>query len=456
MLSRFFINRPIFASVISILIVIAGAAAIFTLPIAQYPEITPPVVRVTAFYPGANASVIAESVAAPIEQEVNGVENMLYMKSQSAADGSYTLDVTFELGTDIDMATVLTQNRVARATPKLPSEVQRQGVTTTKVSSAMVTVLALYSPDGRYDDLYIANYAGIRVKDELSRIRGVGNVAIYPTKDYSMRIWLDPNKLESRGLTTNDVVDALRQQNVQVAAGQIGLEPAPLGQDFQLSVDTLGRLTDVRQFENVIVKTGEGGRLTTVKDIARVEMGGKSYSTFSVYNGTPAATVIIYQSPGSNLLEVADQVGKTMEQLKKEFPQGLDYKDIYRISDFIRASVHEVQKTLFEAFVLVFLVVFIFLQDWRATLIPAMTIPVSLIGTFAVMTLMGFSINMVTLFGLVLAIGIVVDDAILVVENVERNMSVHGVGPKEASIMAMEEVTGAIIGVTLVLMAVFV
>ncbi|MBI5571332.1 MAG: efflux RND transporter permease subunit, partial [Desulfomonile tiedjei] len=456
MLSRFFIERPIFAFVISILIVIAGGVAVFTLPVAQYPDITPPVVQVTAFYPGANAQVIADTVAAPIEQEVNGVENMLYMSSQSASDGSYTLKVTFELGTDVDMATVLTQNRVARAVPKLAPEVQRQGVTTKKVSSAMVTVLCVYSPDGRYDDLFITNFVGIRIKDELSRIRGVGDVAVYPSKDYSMRIWLDPNKLKARELTTNDVVDALRAQNVQVAAGQVGLEPAPPGQDFQLSVDTLGRLTDAKQFEDIILKTGEGGRITQVKDVARVDLGGKAYSTFSLFNGTPATTIIIYQAPGSNLLDVADQVKTTMAGLKKEFPLGLDYKAIYEISDFIRASVHEVQKTLVEAFILVFLVVFVFLQNWRATLIPTITIPVSLIGTFAVMTLLGFSINMVTLFGLVLAIGIVVDDAIVVVENVERNMAVHGLGPKEAAIRAMEEVTGAVIGITLVLMAVFI
>jgi HAE1 family hydrophobic/amphiphilic exporter-1 len=455
MLSRFFIDRPIFASVISILIVLAGGVCIFTLPIAQYPEITPPVVQVRAFYPGADPKVIADTVASPIEQEVNGVENMLYMSSTSAADGSYTLNVTFELGTDIDMATVLTQNRVATAIPKLPQEVQRQGVTTKKVSSALVTVLCLYSPDGRYDDLYLTNYVSLRIKDELSRIRGVGDVVVYPQKDYGMRVWLDPKRMESRSITTNDVVGALSEQNVQVAAGMVGQQPAPKGQDFQLNVNTLGRLTEEEQFEDIIIKTGEGGKVTRVKDIARVDLGGKAYDTFSLFNGNPAATLVIYQSPGSNALEVADNVDKTMERLKREFPQGLEYKAIYEISNFIRASIHEVVVTLFEAFVLVFIVVFIFLQDWRATLIPAITIPVSLIGTFAVMALIGFSINMVTLFGMVLAIGIVVDDAIVVVENVERNMAQLGVGPKEASFRAMEEVTGAIIGITLVLMAVF-
>ena len=434
MLSRFFIKRPIFASVLSILIVLAGGVCIFTLPIAQYPEITPPVVQVKAFFPGADPQVIGDTVASPIEQEINGVERMLYMSSTSASDGSYTLNVTFELGTDIDMATVLTQNRVATAIPKLPEEVQRQGVTTKKVSSALVSVLCVYSPEGRYDDLYLANYVGLRIKDELSRIRGVGDVVVYPSKDYGMRLWLDPNKMESRSITTNDVVDALRQQNVQVAAGMIGQRPAPKGQDFQININTLGRLTEVDQFENIIVKTAEGGKVTRVKDIARVELGGKAYDTFSVYNGKPAATVIIYQSPGSNAMQVAGQLEKTMERLKHDFPQGLEYKAIYEISRFIEASIHEVIKTLFEAFVLVFIVVFIFLQDWRATLIPAITIPVSLIGTFAAMAGLGFSINMVTLFGMVLAIGIVVDDAIVVVENVERNMTELGLGPKRGCI----------------------
>jgi hydrophobic/amphiphilic exporter-1 (mainly G- bacteria), HAE1 family len=456
MLSRFFINRPIFASVISILIVLAGAVCIFTLPIAQYPDITPPVVQVKAFFPGADPKVIADTVASPIEQEVNGVEKMLYMSSTSAADGSYTLNVTFDLGTDIDMATVLTQNRVATAIPRLPQEVQRQGVTTKKVSSALVTVLCLFSPDGRYDDLYLTNYVNLRIKDELSRIRGVGDVTVFPQKDYGMRIWLDPNKMESRQLTTADVVDALREQNVQVAAGTVGQRPTPHGQDFQLNVNTLGRLSDEDQFGNIIVKAAAGGKVTRIKDIARVDLGGKAYDTFSQFNGKPAATLVIYQSPGSNAIEVADSIEKIMERLAKEFPQGLEYKSIYEISKFIRASIHEVVKTLVEAFILVFIVVFVFLQDWRTTIIPAITIPVSLIGTFAVMALLGFSINMVTLFGMVLAIGIVVDDAIVVVENVERNMTEFGLGPKEASIRAMDEVTGAIVGITLVLMAVFV
>jgi len=456
MFSRFFIERPIFASVISIIIVFAGGIAIFSLPIAQYPEIVPPVVQVKAYYPGADPQVIAETVAAPIEQQVNGVENMLYMSSQSSADGSYTLNVTFELGTNIDMNTVLTQNRVSAALAQLPEEVQRQGVTTKKVSSALVAVISFYSPDDRYDDLFITNYLTINVKDVLSRIRGVGDVVTYPTKDYSMRIWLDADKLRARDLTVEDVLKALRQQNVQVASGQLGQPPVPKDQIYQLNVNTLGRLTDVEQFQDVIVKTGEGTRAIRVKDIAQVDLGGKAYDFLSLFNGRQAATMIVYQSPGSNAIEVTQQLLKTLEETKKTFPLGLEYRVIYKISDFIDTSIHEVIKTLFEAFGLVVLVVFIFLQSWRATLIPLIAIPVSLIGTFAVMPLLGFSIKMVTLFGLVLAIGIVVDDAIVVVENVERNMADHGMNPKESAIRSMEEVSGAVIGTTLVLMAVFV
>jgi HAE1 family hydrophobic/amphiphilic exporter-1 len=456
MLSRFFIERPILASVVSILIVFAGAVSIFSLPIAQYPEIVPPVVQVTANYPGADPRVIAETVAAPIEQQVNGVENMLYMSSQSAADGSYTLSVTFELGTDIDMNTVLTQNRVAAAMAQLPEDVQRQGVTTKKVSSALVLVLSVFSPDNRYDDLFLTNYVTINMKDTLSRIPGVGNIVLYPNKDYSMRVWLDADKLRARDLCVDDVASALREQNVQVASGQLGQPPVPKDQVYQLNVNTFGRLANVEQFEDVILKTGDGTKAIRVKDVGKVDLGGKGYDFLSLFNGRPAATMVIYQSPGSNAIEVTNRLLKTLEELKNNFPQGVDYRAIYKISDFVNASIHEVVKTLFEAFALVVIVVFIFLQSWRATVIPMITIPVALIGTFAVMSLMGFSINMVTLFGLVLAIGLVVDDAIVVVENVERNMAEFGMSPKEAAIKSMEEVSGAIIGITLVLMAVFV
>jgi hydrophobic/amphiphilic exporter-1 (mainly G- bacteria), HAE1 family len=474
MLSRFFINRPILASVISLLIMAAGGVAIFSLPISQFPPISPPTVQVTASYPGADPKVVADTVAAPIEQQVNGVENMIYMYSTSARDGSYTLRVTFELGTDIDMATVLVQNRVNWAMASLPPAVQRQGVNTKKASTSFVTVLCLYSPDGSYDDLFLTNYVTTTIKDQLNRLHGVGDVTMFPTKDYSMRVWLNPNRLQYNSLTTTDVVDAIKNQNVQVAAGRIGQEPAPKGQDFDLPVNTLGRLTEVSQFNDIILKTGKTGQtsetgqaapalssgkdssVVRVKDVGRVDLGAKSYDTRSYYNGLPAVTLIVYQTPTSNALDVADSVHRTMDSLKKDFPKGVDYKIVYESSNFVRASIREVVLTLIEAFILVFIVVFIFLQDWRATLVPATTVPVSIIGAFALMYLMGFSINMLTLFGVVLAIGIVVDDAIVVVENVDRNMRQHGLGPKEASIRAMDEITGAIIGITLVLMAVFI
>ncbi|MFH1113312.1 MAG: multidrug efflux RND transporter permease subunit [Pseudomonadota bacterium] len=474
MLSRFFINRPVLASVISILIMLAGAVAIISLPISQFPQIAPPTVQVTASYPGADPQVVADTVAAPIEQQVNGVENMIYMQSTSARDGSYTLRVTFELGTNIDMATVLVQNRVNWAMASLPQDVQQQGITVKKASTSFVTVLCLYSPDGSYDDLFLTNYVTTTIKDQLARLKGVGDVVMFPTKDYSMRIWLDPNRLQYYSLTTNDLVDAVKNQNVQVAAGRLGQEPAPKGQTLDLPVNTLGRLTQAGQFSDIIVKVGrDGGTSDTgqaktitkpttdggivrVKDLGRVELGAKSYDTRSYYNGRPAVTVIVYQTPGSNALDVANEVYRTMEDLKKSFPQGVDYKTVYQSSDFVRASIHEVVLTLIIAFILVFIVVFVFLQDWRATLVPATTVPVSIVGAFALLYLMGFSINMLTLFGLVLAIGIVVDDAIVVVENVDRNMRQHGLGAKDASIRAMDEITGAIIGITLVLMAVFI
>jgi HAE1 family hydrophobic/amphiphilic exporter-1 len=455
-LTRFFIERPIFASVISLLIMAAGAVAIFVLPISQFPEITPPMVQVTASYPGADPQVVADTVAAPIEQQVNGVENMIYMQSTSARDGSYTLKITFELGTDIDMATVLVQNRVSWAMAQLPQEVQRQGVTTKKASTSFVTVLCLYSPDGAFDDLFLTNYVTTTMKDQISRLHGVGDITMFPSKDYSMRIWLNPNKLQYNSLTTNEVVNAIKNQNVQVAAGRLGQQPAPQGQVLDLPVNVLGRLTDPKQFEDIIVKTGQDGSIVHVKDIGTVDLGAKSYDTLSYLNGLPAVTLVVYQTPGSNALNVADAVGRTMEELKKDFPKGVDYKIVYQTSDFVRTSIREVVITLIEAFILVFIVVFIFLQDWRATLVPATTIPVSIVGAFAVMYVLGFSINMITLFGMILAIGIVVDDAIVVVENVDRNMREHGLPAKEATIRAMDEITGPIIGITLVLMAVFV
>jgi HAE1 family hydrophobic/amphiphilic exporter-1 len=455
MFSKFFIERPIFASVISIVIVIAGVVAFGALPVAQYPEITPPTVEVSTTYPGGNARVVAETVAAPIEQQVNGVENMIYMSSTSASDGSYKLTVTFEIGTDLDMAQVLVQNRVKLAEPNLPEEVKRQGVNTKKKSTNIVQFISLYSPDGRYDELYLSNYATLRLRDLLSRIGGVGEVMIFPQSDYSMRIWLNPRQLRSRNLTTEDVLSAIREQNVQVAAGQIGQPPAPRGQNFQYTVNVLGRLTEIEQFEDIIIKTEEGGRITRLKDIARIELGGKSYDLTSSLNGAPSASIAIYQLPGANALDLAKEVRSTMKALSQAFPEGMAYKIPYDTTIFVEESIKEVYITLLQAAALVFLVLFIFLQDWRSTLIPAVTIPVALIGTLAIMLGMGFSLNMLTLFGLVLAIGIVVDDAIVVVEATVSHME-QGLKAKEAAIKAMSEVSGPVVATTLVLLAVFI
>ena len=455
MISKFFIEHPIFASVISIVIVIAGAVAVGVLPVAQFPEITPPTVQVKATYPGANATVVAETVAAPIEQEVIGVENMIYMSSVSAGDGSYTLTVSFELGTDLDMAQVLVQNRAKLAEAKLPEEVRRQGVSTKKKSSSIILIASLYSPDGRFDELYMSNYATLRLRDTLSRIRGVGDVMIFPASDYSMRIWLDPNQLKSRRLTTNEVLDAIREQNVQVAAGQIGQPPVPQGQSFQYAINVLGRLTEIEQFEDIIVKTGEDGRITRLKDVARIELGGKTYDITCRLSGAPSAGIAVYQLPGSNALDVSHKVRAAMKEAKAFFPEGLEYRIPYDTTMFVDASIKQVFITLLEAMALVFLVLFLFLQDWRATLIPAVTIPVSLIGTLAVMLPLGFSINMLTLFGLVLAIGIVVDDSIVVVEATVAHME-RGMERKEAAIKAMSEVSGPVVATTLVLLAVFI
>ena len=455
MFSKFFIEHPIFATVISIVIVIAGVVSFGALPVAQYPEITPPTVEVKATYPGANAQVVTETVAASIEQEVNGVENMIYMSSTSASDGSYTLTVTFEIGTNLDIAQVMVQNRVKLAESKLPEEVRRQGINTKKKSPNILQLISLFSPDGRYDVLFLSNYATLRLRDSLSRIRGVGDVTIFPPSDYSMRIWLDPHQLKSRSLTTQDVLSAVREQNVQVAAGQIGQPPAPRGQNFQYTVNVLGRLTDIEQFEEIIIKTGKGGRITRLKDIARIELGGKSYDITSGMNGAPSASVLIYQLPGANALDVAQQIRATMAELSTFFPEGMEYKIPFDTTIFVEESIKEVYVTLFQAAGLVFLVLFLFLQDWRATIIPGVAIPVSLIGTLAVMLMMGFSLNMLTLFGLVLAIGIVVDDAIVVVEAVSQKME-RGMAAKQATIEAMREVAAPIVATSLSLIAVFV
>jgi HAE1 family hydrophobic/amphiphilic exporter-1 len=453
-MSRFFIERPIFATVLAIVMVLVGSVAVFTLPIAQYPEITPPTVSVTASYPGASATVVAQTVASPIEQEVNGVEDMIYMSSVSANDGSYTLTVSFKVGTDLDMAQVLVQNRVAIAEPSLPDEVKRQGTNTKKKSTAIIQLITLTSPDGSLDDLFLRNYAVLRIKDELARIEGVGDVVLFGGADYSMRVWLDPETLKSRDLTTQDVVDAISEQNVQVAAGQIGQPPVPKGIDFQYVINTLGRLEDVEQFEQIVVKT-DGTRVLRLGEIARIELGAENYDMFSELTGKTAASIAIYQLPGANALQVADQVSATMERLSRDFPAGLGYQIPFDTTIFVRDSISEVYTTLWQAALLVFMVIFIFLQDWRASVVPGVTIPVSLIATFAMMAALGFSVNMTTLFGLVLAIGIVVDDAIVVVENTARHIE-NGMEARPAAIKAMEEVTGPVIATTLVLLSVFV
>jgi HAE1 family hydrophobic/amphiphilic exporter-1 len=455
-MSRFFINRPIFSAVISIVIVIAGLVTIAGLPIAQYPELAPPTVQVSTTYPGANAQVIADTVASPIEQQVNGVEGMIYMSSTSTNSGSYSLTVSFETGTDADMAAVLVQNRVAIAMPSLPQEVKNIGVTTKKRSNSVVLMGTLTSPKKTYDKYFLSNYITLRLKDEISRINGVGDVGAFGAGDYSMRLWLDPDRLTSRDLTTSDVVNALREQNIQVAAGQIGAPPAPKGQAFQYTISTLGRLSDPEQFGDIIVKRAEEGRLTRIRDIARVELQSREYGYDTRLNGRENAIMMIYQLPGANAIELAEKIKAKMEVLKKSFPPDLEYQIPFNTTVFVKEAISEVEITLWIAIVLVLVVIFVFLQDWRATLIPLVTIPVSLIGTFAVMGAIGFSINMITLFGIVLAIGIVVDDAIVVVENTMRNMDEHGMSSKEGALAAMEEVSGPIIATTLVLLAVFI
>lgn len=455
-MSHFFINRPIFSSVIALIIVLAGAVSLSTLPIAQYPELAPPTVQVSTSYPGANAQVIADTVAAPIEQQINGVEGMIYMSSTSTNSGSYSCTVSFETGTDADMAAVLVQNRVAIAMASLPQEVKNIGVTTRKRSNSIVLMVTITSPNKTYDKYYLSNYVILRLKDEISRISGVGDVGAYGAGDYSMRLWLDPDLLQARGLTTSDVAAALREQNVQVAAGQIGAPPAPKGQAFQYTINTLGRLSDPEEFGNIIVKREDGGKITRVKDIAEVVMQSRDYSMSSRLNGDDNAMMMIYQLPGANAIELKKRIAEKMEELSKSFPEDLEYKIPFDTTLFVEEAIAEVEETLWVAIVLVLVVIFIFLQDWRATLIPIITIPVSLIGTFAAMAMIGFSINMITLFGIVLAIGIVVDDAIVVVENTIRNMDEHQMSAKEGALAAMDEVTGPIIATTLVLLSVFI
>jgi multidrug efflux pump len=497
-IARFFVDRPIFATVISLVIMLAGGVAVFTLPVAQYPDVTPPCVQVTAFYPGANATTVRDTVAAPIEEQVSGVEGMMYMSSRCTNDGTYTLTVTFKLGTDADMAQVLVQNRVSLALPVIPALVQNEGISVKKMSPNTLMIVNLVSPDGRYDDLFLSNYATIDVRDELGRLPGVAGVGYLGQRDYSLRAWLDPDKLAALNLSGMDVVTAISQQNVQVAAGQIGQRPVPKGQQFQLTVTTLGRLVEPEQFEDIILKGAQdpqqlpsmtvGGTpagtadpgmaapsttdtngttpatgIVRLRDVVardaqgrpKVERGAQQYDQSCTLDGKPSVALTVYQLPGSNALDTAEGVYRKMEDLKTRFPEGLDYKIVYDTTPFVRESVSEVFKTLRDAVILVAIVVLLFLQDWRAMILPMIDVPVSLIGTFAIMSLMGFTLNSLTLFGLVLAIGIVVDDAIVVLENIERQMAT-GLDARTATIKAMGEITGPVLAITLVLAAVFV
>ncbi|MEN6406485.1 MAG: efflux RND transporter permease subunit [Thermoguttaceae bacterium] len=488
MISHFFIDRPIFATVLSIVFVLAGGVAVFTLPVAQYPEVTPPTVLVTAFYPGANSETVRDTVAAPIEEQVSGVEGMMYMSSQATNDGTYRLTVTFKLGMNSDMAQVLVQNRVSLALPVIPQLVQNEGISVKKISPNTLMIVNLISPDGRYDDIFLSNYATIYLRDELGRLPGVADVTYFGQRDYSLRAWLDPDRLAALSLSADDVVTAISQQNLQVAAGQIGQEPAPKGQQFQLTINTLGRLVNPEQFADIIVKAGSGnpvsldlqsiasGQSTSdsptsqpssdssrststgivrLRDVASVVLGSQQYDQSCTLDGRPSVAMNVFQLPGSNALETSREVYAKMEELKKRFPDGLDYKIVYDTTPFVRESIREVFKTLRDAIILVALVMLAFLQSWRAAIIPLVAVPVAIIGTFAAMAAMGFSLNNLSLFGLVLAIGIVVDDAIVVVENIERWLD-EGMSPRDAARKAMDEVTGPVIAVALVLFAVFI
>jgi HAE1 family hydrophobic/amphiphilic exporter-1 len=454
MISKFFIERPVLSNVIALLMVLIGGVALFKLAVAQYPDVVPPTVQVTTRYPGASAKTVVDTVALPIEQQVNGVEDMLYMQSYAAADGTYSLTVTFKIGTDLNFAQVLVQNRVSSALSQLPQSVQNQGVTVQKKSTSILLFVALTSPDKKYDSLYLSNYATINLKDELSRVPGVGNVTVFGAGQYSMRVWLDPDKLQVRNLMPQDVIQAIQQQSQQVTAGQVGAPPTPPGQAFQYTLNVNGRLDDPSQFENIIVKTGSNGDVTRVRDVGSVELGAQTYSQIFSLNKQPAVGIGVFQSPGANALEVEHAVEKKMTELSHAFPQGIKYDTPFDTTKFVSASINEVYRTLIEAGLLVLVVILVFLQDWRAMLVPATTVPVTIIGAFAAMAALGFTINLSTLFAIVLAIGIVVDDAIVVVEgaahNIEQGMSGH-----DAAIKAMDALFAPIVGITLVLISVF-
>ncbi|GAB0118905.1 efflux RND transporter permease subunit [Acidisoma sp. 7E03] len=462
MISKFFIERPVLSNVLSIVVVIIGLVAMITLPVAQYPNVVPPTVSVTTNYPGASAQTLVDTVALPIEQQVNGVENMLYMQSTSTSSGAYTLTVTFKIGTDLNFAQVLVQNRVSAALSQLPAAVQAQGVVVEQKSTAILQIVALNSPTGKYDSLYMSNYAGINLVNVLARLPGVGNVNVFGAGSYAMRLWLDPNALQARGLTPQDVINAVKSQSQAVTAGQTGAPPAPANQAFQYTINIQGLLTTPEQFGNIIIKSGQAtsgqgtqALITRVKDVARIELGAQNYAQNFTLNNAPAAGIAIYQLPGANALQVAGEVRKTMAELAKSFPQGLEYSIPYDTTLFVSASVHEVYKTLIEAGILVLVVIVVFLQDWRATLVPATTVPITIIGAFAAMAALGFTINLSTLFAIVLSIGIVVDDAIVIVEGASQKLEM-GMNGHDAAIKAMDELFGPIVGITLVLMSVFI
>src|ERR1700722_4444261 len=454
MISKFFIERPVLSNVIAILMMLIGGVALFELAVAQYPDVVPPTVQVTTRYPGASAKTVIDTVALPIEQQVNGVEDMLYMQSYSGADGTYTLTVTFKIGTDLNFAQVLVQNRVSSALSQLPQGVQNQGVTVQKRSTAILLFVTLTSPNATYDSLFLSNYATINIRDELSRLSGVGNVTVFGAGQYSMRVWLDPNKLQARNLVPQDVIQAIQQQSQQVTAGQVGAPPTPPEQAFQYTLNVNGRLDDTRQFEDIILKTGSNGDVTRVRDVGWVELGAQTYSQIFSLNKKPATGIGVFQSPGANALQVQKAVETKMAALAAQFPQDIKYDTPFDTTKFVSASIAEVYKTLIEAGLLVLVVILVFLQDWRAMLVPATTVPVTIIGAFAAMAALGFTINLSTLFAIVLAIGIVVDDAIVVVEgaahNIEKGMSGH-----DAAISAMDALFAPIIGITLVLISVF-